>query len=440
MPEQQNIEYKSTWHEDYLKWVCGFANAQGGVIFIGKDDNGIVVGVEDFKKLMDDIPNKIRNSMGITAEINLHQENGKHFIEIVTAPYTVPISLRGRYYYRSGSTKQELTGNSLNEFLLKKSGKTWDSIPVAQVSINELKQETFDFFRKKAIKSRRLAEESLNENNELLLENLKLTDNEQIKRAGVLLFHPDPERYVTGAFIKIGYFATESELLFQDEVHGNLFEQVEKTMEILFTKYFKAFISYEGINRVETYEYPWEAVREALLNAVAHKDYSGLTPIQIRIYHDKIMIWNEARLPENWTIETLLEAHASKPFNPDIARAFFRIGYIESWGRGISRMTEQCVEAGLPAPLYYFKSSGIWVEFRKDTYHEEHLLSLGLNERQTKAILYVKETGEITNKVYQELNNIKKSVSAQELQDLTNKGILMKVGVTGRGTKYVLPN
>jgi ATP-dependent DNA helicase RecG len=256
MPEQQNIEYKSIWHEDYLKWVCGFANAQGGVIFLGKDDNGNVVGVEDFKKLMDEIPNKIRNSLGITAEVNLHQENGKHFIEIVTAPYTVPISLRGRYYYRSGSTKQELTGNSLNEFLLKKTGKTWDSIPVPKVSVNKLKQETFDFFRKKAIKSRRLAEESLNDNNELLLENLNLAANGQIKRAGVLLFHPDPEKFITGAFIKIGYFATETELLFQDEVHGNLFEQVEKTMEILFTKYFKAFISYEGIHRVETYEYP----------------------------------------------------------------------------------------------------------------------------------------------------------------------------------------
>jgi ATP-dependent DNA helicase RecG len=438
MPEQQNIEYKSTWHEDYLKWVCGFANAQGGVIFIGKDDNGNVVGVEDFKKLMDDIPNKLRNSMGITAEVNLHQENGKHFIEIVTTPYTVPISIRGRYYYRSGSTKQELTGNSLNEFLLKKSGKTWDSIPVAKISANELKHETFDFFRKKAIKSRRLAEDSLNDNNELLLENLKLTDNEQIKRAGILLFHPDPERYITGAFIKIGYFATESELLFQDEVHGNLFEQVEKTMEILFTKYFKAFISYEGINRVETYEYPWEAIREALLNAVAHKDYSGLTPIQIRIYQDKIMIWNEARLPENWTIETLLETHSSKPFNPDIAKAFFRSGYIESWGRGISRMTEQCIEAGLPAPLYYFKSSGIWVEFRKDIYNKEDLKDFGLNERQIKAVLYTKGNGTITNSEYQKINDIGRTTATEDLKVLVEKGLFEQIGKVGKGTKYKL--
>ncbi|WP_417363071.1 helix-turn-helix domain-containing protein [Galbibacter sp.] len=128
MPEQQNIEYKSAWHDDYLKWVCGFANAQGGVIYIGKDYNGNVSGIDHFKRLMDDIPNKIRNAMGITVEVNLHEESDKYFIEIFTHPYSVPISLRGRYYYRSGSTKQELTGTSLNEFLLKKSGKTWDEV------------------------------------------------------------------------------------------------------------------------------------------------------------------------------------------------------------------------------------------------------------------------------------------------------------------------
>jgi ATP-dependent DNA helicase RecG len=107
MPEHQNIEYKSAWHNDYLKWICGFANAQGGTIFIGKDDNGNVVGIEDYKRLMDDIPNKIRNAMGISVEVNLHEENEMHYIEIVTFPYSVPISLRGRYYYRIGSTKQE---------------------------------------------------------------------------------------------------------------------------------------------------------------------------------------------------------------------------------------------------------------------------------------------------------------------------------------------
>ena len=111
MPEHQNIEYKSSWHDDYLQWICGFANAQGGRIYIGKNDAAKVVGVDDSKSLMEKLPNKIKNLMGITAEVNLLQEYGKDFIEIIVLPYSVPISLRGRYYYRSGSVKQELTAN-----------------------------------------------------------------------------------------------------------------------------------------------------------------------------------------------------------------------------------------------------------------------------------------------------------------------------------------
>lgn len=123
MSERQNIEWKKSWHDDYLKWVCGFANANGGFIYIGKDDTGHVIGLSDYQKLLEDIPNKIRNAMGIICDINLEEESGEKFIEIKVNPYTVPVSLRGRYYYRSGSTKMELTGVELNEFLLKKQVK-----------------------------------------------------------------------------------------------------------------------------------------------------------------------------------------------------------------------------------------------------------------------------------------------------------------------------
>lgn len=122
--------------------------------------------------------------------------------------------------------------------------------------------------------------------------------------------------------MKIGYFQTDTELIFQDEVNGNLFEQVEKTIEILFTKYIKAIISYEGIHRVETYEYPKDAVREAILNALAHKDYSIGVPTQISVYDDKLMIWNYGQLPEDWTIKNLMQKHSSIPYNPDISNTF----------------------------------------------------------------------------------------------------------------------
>ena len=286
--------------------------------------------------------------------------------------------MRGKYYYRSGSTLQELKGAALAKFLLQRQGKKWDGVPVPNVTADDLKNDTFDFFRKKATKSKRLEPEDLDGTNQELLESLQLylEDEKMIKRAAVLLFHPKPEKYVTGAYIKIGYFENEADLIFQDEVHGNLFEQIEQTMDLLFTKYIKALISYEGISRVETYEYPKEAVREALLNAVAHKDYSGGTPIQIKVYKDQIMIWNEGQLPENWTISNLLKNHASRPYNPDIANTLFRSGYIESWGRGIAKMAEYCFAAGIPKPNYVNDDSDFWVEFRKDIYNKEYLTNL----------------------------------------------------------------
>jgi ATP-dependent DNA helicase RecG len=435
--ESQNIEFKVTWRDEYLKWICGFANAFGGTIFIGKDDTGNVADLKNAKKLLEEIPNKVRDTLGILVDVNLHQTDQGKFIEILVEQYPYPVNYKGQYHYRSGSTKQELKGAALDKFLLQKKGKRWDGVPVPNVSTNDLKQETFDFFRKRAFRSQRIDEESLADSNEHLIENLQLKEGKFLKRASILLFHANPEKYITGSYIKIGFFESDSDLRFQDEIHGNLFEQIEKTTELLFTKYIKALISYEGLNRVETYEYPKEAIREALLNAVAHKDYSGGAPVQISVYKDKMMIWNEGQLPENWTIENLLEKHASRPYNPDIANALFRSGYIESWGRGTIKIINECKKAGIPEPVFTYDSSDISLEFRKDIYNEKHLQSLDLNERQVKAVLYVKEKGRITNKEYQEINNTTDRTALRDLETLIQLNIIKRVGEK-KGAYYEL--
>jgi ATP-dependent DNA helicase RecG len=150
------------------------------------------------------------------------------------------------------------------------------------------------------------------------------------------------------------------------------------------------------------------------------------------------MIWNEGQLPENWTIETLLDKHSSKPFNPDIANALFRSGYIESWGRGISKMTEQCFNFGLPAPSFFFKSSGFWVEFRKDIFNHNELKSLGLSERQIKAVLFTKDNGKISNSDYQKINDCSRNTASNELSDLVEKGMFLPSGQKGAGAFYNL--
>jgi ATP-dependent DNA helicase RecG len=260
MTESQIIEYKESWRDEYIKWISGFANAQGGLLIIGKNDDGITVGVEDAKRLLEDIPNKVRDVLGIMVEVNLRNENDLEYIEIAVEKYPYPISYKGQYFFRSGSTKQELKGAALDTFLLRKQGRHWDGVPVPRISVKDLKKDTLNYFRREAEKSNRLSKEIVEENDLHLLEKLQLIEGQYLKRAAVLLFSPEPEMFVPGAYVKIGRFKTNSELLYQNEIHGSLFEQVEKTMDLLFTKYLVAEISYEGIHRRETFPYPEEGL------------------------------------------------------------------------------------------------------------------------------------------------------------------------------------
>lgn len=364
MAESQNIEYKESWRDEYLKWICGFANAQGGMIYIGKNDNGEVCGLKDSKKLLEDIPNKVRNTLGIIADVNLHSTDQGDFIEIVVDPQPYPVSYYGEYHYRSGSTKQQLTGQQLNQFLLKKTGITWDSVPIPNVAVDKIRNDAFDIFREQSVKNGRMSEENVAISNEELLDSLNLiNENGDIKRAGVLLFHHNAEKWVPGSYIKIAYFSSDADIEYQDEIHGALISQPDKIVDLLYTKYLKAKIAYNGITRIEKYPFPKAAVREALLNAIAHKDYARLTPIQIRVYNDKLVISNDCVFPDDWTVDDLLSQHKSRPYNPIIANAFYRAGFIESWGRGIQKITESCTKHHCPLPEYHVKKEDFSIVF-----------------------------------------------------------------------------
>jgi len=141
--ENQTIEWKESWRDEYIRWICGFANAQGGRLIIGKNDKGAVVGLANASKLLEDIPNKIRDIPGIIIDVNLRVEQGKELLEIVVEPYPYPISYKGEYHYRSGSTKQELKGVALDRFLLRKQGKHWDGVPVARVDVADFQEESY---------------------------------------------------------------------------------------------------------------------------------------------------------------------------------------------------------------------------------------------------------------------------------------------------------
>lgn len=417
--ESQTIEWKWSWQDEYLKWLCGYANTDGGVLNIGVNDDGYVVGLENSKKMLEALPNKINDKLGILASIQVHpvfgaenirygrsipesvasklinqyatgelstssvpvddkiykslakieEENKiweddkgyREYISIEVIKYPFAISCEGKYYKRSGSTLHELNGFELQNFLLERAGKTWDAVPLPGISVDDLSKTAIEAFRKKAVKSGRMSEAEVDIDDETLLRNLKLFDGQYLTRAAVLLFHPEPELYATGAYIKIGYFAKvgafgkDSEIIedlqYQDVIEGPLILQVDKANDLIFSKYFKGLVDYDGVQRTETKMLTKAIVRELLLNAINHKDYATGVPIQVSIYDDKIVIFNmgewSKRVPTDITV---YEKHESVPHNPKIADVSFRSGDVESWGRGYLKIKAECkkINAELP--------------------------------------------------------------------------------------------
>jgi ATP-dependent DNA helicase RecG len=435
--EKQNIEYKRIWKDEYLKWVCGFANAQGGKIYVGVTDNKDVIGINDPKKLSEDIPNKIQDTLGIIADCNIlfDSTTGKPYLEIIVEPYPYPINYKGEYHYRCGSTKQELRGAALNKFLLERTGRKWDGVPAPNVTVKDLSLIALQRFRREAAQSGRVDAEVLKDTTEVLLNNLHLYDDNTgyMKRAAILLFHPDPEKYYTGAYIKIGFFLrNDADLAFQDELHGSLMEQIDKALDLLTTKYITYAISYEGVSRREKPTFPEVAMRESLLNAVAHKDYSTGVPIQISVYPDHIVYWNPGTMPEQVPLNKLFQKHSSFPFNPDIANALFRCGDIEAWGRGYSKILESIYEHKLLPPQVDFMA-GLMLTYYANM--RAQLLKEHVDERLIKIIEYVRDNEKITNSDTQKLLNVSKPTATRLLKQ--SEIWLEQQGKVGMGTNYI---
>ncbi|MDR0523704.1 MAG: winged helix-turn-helix transcriptional regulator [Candidatus Methanoplasma sp.] len=376
--ESQNREWKESWKDDHLKTICAFANTQGGVLEIGRSDDGAPVGVPDADRMLEEIPNKIRNVLGVIVGADLVREGGRDIVSISVERYPNPINLHGRYYRRSGSTTQEISGASLDEFVLRAYGRTWDSVPLPGVAADDLDPSAFRAFRRLALSRERLTKEDLDVGDADLLKILRLVEGRFLTRAAVLLFHEDSERWIRGAYVKIAYFTDDAEIKYQDEVHGPLVTMPDRVLEVLFSKYFKGLISYEGIQRVEDYPVAKGAIREAVINAIAHKNYSACAPIQIRVYDDKVMVMNDWRLPEDWSLDDLIGPHQSRPHNPLVADAFFKCGHTEAWGRGVERIRNACRAAKKPEPSYYMNPSNIILTLNVDKAYLSRLRAYGL--------------------------------------------------------------
>ena len=451
--ECQNVEFKSIWKDEYLKWICGFANAQGAVMYFGVDDNHEVVGLNDSKKLLEDIPNKIVNYMGLVVDVNLYEQNGLDYIELIVNPSNVPISFKGKYYYRSGSTMQELNGAALQQFIMKKMGKSWDDVANKNATFNDIDREAINYFLRKGIEANRIPEDERNATTKDVLASMHLMDeNGHLKNAALLLFGKDPLKFFTSVRFKIGRFGVdEADLLIQDVIEGNIIQMADRVVEVLKAKYLTSPVRFDGMQRKEELEVPIEALREMLYNSITHKDYSG-SDIQMHVYNDHVEIWNDGNLPEGYDEKVLYGKHSSKPRNRNIADTMFKAGFIDTWGRGYKKIREGFEKAGLPMPTVKSHCGGTLVTFqrgydvvsgRKNVSNDVSssvgsLSVVQLTERQKKICELISKNPFISTQQMSVVLSVVKRTVERDLSAMQKKGVLIREGNTSAGRWVVI--
>ena len=402
MGEKHIIEYKRQWDDEWLKWLCGFANADGGTLYIGITDKQHIFGVENSKKLMEDIPNKIVSKLGIYPDVRLLEEDGKEIIEIEVAPSQESVLLDGVLYKRVGATNQIVKGQALKDFYARKLNATWDSRVIRGATVDDIDPEAIKYFLLKGIDKGRLPKESVDDSVEKVLKNLEvMTDDDELTLAALLLFGKNPQHYCLNARIKIGRFGhSQAALMNQDLIDGDLIRMADRVMEALDAKYLIRPIHYEGMQRREPMELPEEGLREILYNLEIHKDYNGPDSL-IRVFDDRITFWNQGSLPAGITPESIFQPHDSQPRNRLIANAFYMAGFVEAWGRGYELITEAFTKEGLEVPTIEEEFGGVRVIVKREIFYG--IQHGGRVDPKTGRLIKAGDTKNVTNDVTKKL-------------------------------------
>ena len=343
--------------------------------------------------------------------------------------------MKGKVYKRVGRTNQKLSTLEIRKLTKESVDYNFTELVCENAKLEDIAIEKIGRFIEKAKEERNYNIEDRSKR-DFLKRMHELTDK-GITYAALLLFGKEPQRFVLQSEIRCARFKGLEVLEFEDMevIEGTAIEQVERIMEFV-KRNLKREVSFgDQIERIERWEYPLLAIKEAATNAICHRDYSLNSNVQVRIFDDRIEIWSPGGLPKGLSVEDLKRVHESIPRNKLIANAFFMVKYIEQWGTGTNRMIQWCVNEKLPEPEFEDKKRTFIVRIRKDIYSEGYLRNKGLSERQIRAVIYAKEKGKITNKDYQHLNNLSRQTAQRDLSELVNKEIFKKFG-KGREVHY----
>jgi ATP-dependent DNA helicase RecG len=338
-----------------------------------------------------------------------------------------------------------MSPEEMKQRLLFYSNSSWDSRAEEDATIDDLDKDAIQQFLNKLNSVGRRAV-PVDEDPIVSLRKLRLIENDKPTRAAILLLGREPKRFYPSAYIKAGRFKSLTTIVDDKEFFGTLFQQMEHAMSWFQDRLETRLVigkPKEGVSlvqREEIWQYPLVALREAIANAVCHRNYLSGAATTIRLYDDRLEIWNPGSLPVDLHAEDLLRVHDSYAPNRLIAESFFNTGVIERWGTGTLMIAQLLEQHGLPAPNFDVTSPHTFrlTIFDASTKLLSKLQTMKLSERQLQAMLYLLKADTLSNSEYQNLFNASRATASRDLAELVSKGLILKEGSTGKGTIYRL--
>ncbi|MBN1248889.1 MAG: putative DNA binding domain-containing protein [Anaerolineae bacterium] len=426
--------------------LVAMANADGGSIYVGVAEDGKPTGYvfpEDVSDVVEQA--ELRCRPPILAEWNQTEIGGRFvFIGHVTRSHSLHTLDDGRVLVRTGTENRTLSGAQLQQVATMRSTGDYEAEPVPGATRADLDDAVLEEFIR--VWQERQGRQLTRPIDDLLREMGWLLPNGQPTVAGILLFGKSPTTFIPRCGATFVRFNGEQSRREERggygrrvEVYGPLAHIIKRTFDIIKEEIHIGAVV-QSLKREERWIYPPPVIREALVNAVAHRDYrlSG-RGIEVRMYADKLAISSPGGLPGYITLDNIIEEHFSR--NPRIVTGLYQWGYIEELGMGVDLMYEEMVNAGHPPPAFKATTSLVTVTFEAQQRRvtlPTSAANLTMNERQTKALSYVQEHDRIRSRDYQELcPDVSPETLRLDLADLVERGVLLKVGQK-RGTYYIL--
>ncbi|GIV97150.1 MAG: transcriptional regulator [Herpetosiphonaceae bacterium] len=434
--------------EDLAETLVAFANGSGGIVLIGVSGRARprAEGVADVAAAQEAVLDAaLQCSPPLVLPLPQPISVEGAVLLALEVPSGLPhvYNLHGKYLHREGPANVPLPPHHLRRLLLERGEVSWDRLVPDGATMDELDP------RKISAYVRRVGPTAEADPLAFLFRRgclARVGDAYVPTNAGLLVFGVETERRFPQCEITlVRYKGSEmGDEFLREDVRTTLPEQV-RAAERFLTEHMRKGSRMVGLEREDWTEYPLAAVREALVNAVAHRDYSVRGEgIRIALFSDRLEVYSPGRLPGHITLENIIQERFSR--NETLVQVLADLGLIERLGYGIDRMLRQMEEAGLPAPEFRETAAGFLVTLRGKGQHLPEGLSIdtsawvqqGLNERQIAALVFLTERRRITNRDLQELApDVSPETIRRDLADLVDRGLLMKIGEK-RATYYIL--